>query len=597
MPTTPRAGARRAHSLPVRIVLRLLAVAVALVVMGFVVATTSSATHPLGTSTSLRTSDVSHHSFRVAWAPVEKARGYVVTVATDKAFTHVAWRSQRLSGTSVTVKKGIDEHTRYHVRVVAVSGPNRGLPSASVSARTTWQAPGDTSRPQVRRVDTAGFTVAWPASARAEYYAVQVATDQKFTKLVKTAVVDKPTLTAAVRDGQTYFVRVVPQRHGLSAPAVVGSVTTPLKVLGKVGKPFAEPVSTDSMTVRWPAATNASGYTIALMKTPKSKATWTTTSTKAQATLTGVNRKKAGLGAVFYLKVVATRYGQTHTTSKAIATTLLPGKTSKKASFTAKVSSYNLLKPSETDAEHRSWEKRYTVAAKALRGLDIVGLQETPWKKFDGARPVVKVAKVAKLSVARHLKSSKPCTTTSEPILYRKSKFTVVACGVQKVSTGNPKRYASWATLKEKRSGRLVFVTNAHLVAYAGAESSRDPRVQKLRANEAKKLLSSIKKHNKHHAPVIVLGDLNSYANRAAVTPIDVLAKGGFVSAEMVAPTRLDADVSSFHGFSAPASSGRHLDHVLVDSRSSVLRYAVRATDAKKAPSDHFQIVASVRVH
>jgi len=592
MPHPPRARSRAA-----RLGRRLVATVVALGLVGTVAVATSSAGPALATPATIAAGAVSHHSFDLAWAPVKKAAGYRVEVAADPQFAHVVWRWGPTRQTSMSVHgPGIDEDSTYYARVSAVADQNVSLPTAVVSVHTPWQPPGKPGEPRATKVSTSGFTVQWAPAARAERYVAFVATDPDFTENVQEKTVTDTSLSVKVRDGRRYYVKVTPLRKGLTAATVGTTLTTPLKKLGKPGRVFAEPLSSSSLRVAWPAATNATGYTVQLLRKPGAKPSWTTTTTKPSAMIEGLKPSKAQLRPVFYVKVVANRYGLRHTSSKTVASTLLPGSTKRATSFTAQVSSYNLLKPSETDAEHRSWEKRYAAAAKSLRGLDLVGLQETPWNTTDGKRPVLRVAAKAHLALARHPGSKKPCTTSSEPILYKKSRFTVLDCGRKQLADKGPKKWVTWALVREKASGRKVFVANAHLLAYLEA-SSAEPKVQRMRVQQAEQLTRTIAKHNTTRSPVILVGDLNTYPNRAAVTPIDVLARNGLVSAELVAAKRVGAEFASFHGFAAGRRSGHHFDHVIVDRQSEVLTYRVRHTNTRRAPSDHFQIVATVAVH
>ncbi|RHA37899.1 endonuclease/exonuclease/phosphatase family protein [Cellulomonas rhizosphaerae] len=577
---------------------RLVATVVALGVMGTVAVASSSAGPALATPATIGAGAVSHHTFDLAWAAVPRATGYRVEVAADPGFAHVVWRWGPTRETSMSVHgPGIDEDSTYYARVSAVADQNVSLPTSVVSVHTPWQAPGKPGEPRATKVSTSGFTVQWSPAARAEQYVAFVATDPDFTENVQEKTVTDTSLSVKVRDGRRYYVKVTPLRKGLTAATVDTTLKTPLKKLGKPGRVFAEPMSSSSLRVAWPAATNATGYTVQLLRKPGAKPSWTTTTTKPSAMIEGLKPSKAQLRPVFYVKVVANRYGLRHTSSKTVASTLLPGSTKRATSFTAQVSSYNLLKPSETDAGHRSWEKRYAAAAKQLRGLDLVGLQETPWNKTDGKRPVLRVAAKAHLALARHAGSKKPCTTASQPILYKRSRFTVVDCGRKQLADKGPKKWVTWALVRETKTGRKVFVANAHLLAHLDTASSTSQKVQRIRVQQTQRLAREIAARNTTDSPVILVGDLNTYPNRAAVTPIDVLARNGLVSAELVAAKRVGAEFASFHGFAAGRRSGHHFDHVIVDRQSEVLTYRVRHMDTRRAPSDHFQIVATVAVH
>ncbi|WP_029287177.1 endonuclease/exonuclease/phosphatase family protein [Cellulomonas sp. HZM] len=592
--TTQRSThARRRRGRFARLVARVVASIAAVVAMSVCVVLLTTPTPPLPAPSAPGAIAVSHHSFGLTWTAVPGATSYRVRVATDPAMSRVVWQAPAVSGTlAVVAGPHVYEHTDYYASVQAVAGSNVSTASEAAHVQTGWQSPGPVTGTTTDHVDVTGFTLHWSAAPLADRYLVTVRAGDE---VVTEQMVRGLSLRVAARDGRAYTATVLPARRTLTGPAGSAKVTTPVKKVGKPGKPFVEPVSTSSLDVRWGAATDATGYSVQLLATPKGKPVATATSSKPEVTLQHVDRAK--LGSVFWVRITSNRFGLSTARSKPVPTTLLPGTPGRSRSFTATFASYNLLKPSETDAEKRSWQKRYAVAGAALRGVDVAGLQETPWKKFNGKRPVQVVAKKAGLVVAKHPHSSKPCTTTSEPILYRASKFTVVHCGVDQLATKGPKRYASWALLKERESGRTVLVTSAHLVAYAGTSSSRTPAVQKQRAVQAKRLVKAIAKHNAHESPVVVLGDLNTYPNRATVTPLDVLASAGYAPSEMTAPQRTDAQYASFHGFQTARTTGQHFDQVIVDGRSVVEAYAVKVTDPARAPSDHFQVRAKIAVH
>lgn len=544
---------------------------------------------------------VAYDGFDVAWAPAAHADGYLVRVARDPQLADVVW-SGRVDGPGAHVGAGPDgagsirEGSDLFVSVAPVRAGVVGATTPVLFVHTPLQAPATPGRPTLRG-DTAGITVTWPRAARASGYVVTVARDARLKDVVEaSAVVHGTRYRLAVRDGATYHVTVRPYRGTIPGSATaVHAVTTPLKKVGRPGRPVVRALSATSATVSWEPAANATRYTVHVGRVDGAPGRTVATTTRSSVTLRGLHPGKLGVKDIFSVRVTADRYGRGARTSPARVTSLLAGTPRGKVAFTTTVATYNLLKTQKKDAEGRSWKQRFTASGKQLRGVGIAGLQEVAWVTTGGKRPALVVAKAAGLTVARHPKSARPCTATSQPVLYAKKTFTVTRCGAAQVSRSGPKRFATWVELKHRGSGQKVLVVNAHLVAYDGDRSTTDPKVQRERAGQAKRVVALIRKHVRHGEPVIVTGDLNTFPGRFSTTPLDVLAAAGWTSADLTAGTA--TDVASYHGFSAPMAAGHSFDHVLVDRHAVATSYRVHVVDPARAPSDHYEVSARVQVH
>ena len=204
-------------------------------------------------------------------------------------------------------------------------------------------------------------------------------------------------------------------------------------------------------------------------------------------------------------------------------------------------------------------------------------------------------------------------------IAYNTARLTVERQGVLAYDKWlKTKRYAAWAVLEDRLSGKQVFVADTHLEPGSGS------KYQKARVTQAKELAAEIKSENPKGLPVILAGDLNS--NRS--TKPDNGPYLTFGDAGLVDPLGNDKAVSSKdcwmpsssataeHQFDVAYNSVNHLkkhairtvyplgtyaDYILVkDARVAIMRQVVNVdTDGDfvgTIPSDHNMLQAVVHL-
>lgn len=542
-------------------------------------------------------SSVGAGSFDVDWTRPQGADRSRLVVATDASMQRVVWTT----GTSAVsahahVDDVLTEGSTYFVQVTPTVHGRAGLPSDVQDVMTGYRLPGYLDEVHVRDVGTGGFTASWDAPSDATAYQVVASAHADLSDpFVDRQVSETSARIPAPTDGARYYVSVLPLRAGRESAPTRASVTLPLKQLGLVRTPVAQPRSDGSFEVRWPRVANATGYRVSLATSAHGRAVWTSAPTRGTSITTpgGVARSLRG---VVWVRVTADRFGRVARTSGAVPTVRVGGEvTGADPALTLRVASYNLLGPQYPARDHASWKKRFAAEGRALRNFDVVGVQEAP-QSYDGGSPQKIVAARAGLTVARKPGSSKDCTPGNAPILYDAGRFHLESCGSVRVSdTGrDQKRYVTWAVLRDGRTHRSIFVANTHLTAHLEGAGTRAAEAERLR--QARRVAATIAKHNRSHLPVVLFGDLNSYLGSAATTPVDVFAKAGLADGELTANRLVGTRWNSYHGFHRTKQSGHHLDHVLTSGGTRVESLAVLRTDERRAPSDHHRIAAVVAI-
>jgi len=605
----------RPHAHP-RLRLLLLLVLATLVAAGVLLVSRGDGITPAPAPVALTAANVTFDGADLGWEPVgDRATGYLVRVATDPALRHVVW-SRTVDATDPHVHvggRGITEDQQLYVAVTSTWHGVAGSTTQALAVHTPLRPPSPVTD-VTTRPDTSGVTISWGAAARATGYQVVLASDAGMTKVLhRSAVVHQTSYRIGLRDGARYYVLLRTVRGPAHASASgdeevvrgpdsrVRGFSTPLKRLGVPVAPTVRPVKASTVKVSWKPVKNATRYTVTFASTKQARQRTVVTTARTSVTLDGVRPAAMHLRPIFYVRVVADRWGLVRHASKPRTATVLSANARTPVAFTTTVATYNLLRTQFDDGEGRSWTKRFTLSGRQLRGVGIAGLQETGWSKVGGKRPVGVVAKAAHLRVAKHPHSSKPCTTKNQPILYAPGKFTVAHCGYQKISSAGTKgvdaRYATWVELKDKRSHQTVLVVNAHLTAYMTKHSSSSSVAQRARAKEAQRLVALVRKHRHAGEPVVLTGDYNSYPGRSATTPLDVLAAHGFTSADLTARSATDGGYGSFHDFTGARANGEPIDHVIMNDKVVATSYRVHVTDSEKAPSDHYEVSAVLQVH
>ena len=252
--------------------------------------------------------------------------------------------------------------------------------------------------------------------------------------------------------------------------------------------------------------------------------------------------------------------------------------------------SFNIRYGTANDGENR-WPVRRDFLIDVMReqAADVVGLQEALDFQIDeitAALPVYGVIGVGRDDGARKGEYT--------AILFRRDRFQISDAGtfwfsdtpdvIASKSWGNRiTRICTWARLVD-RDGRAFWHYNVHL----------DHESQPSRERSAALLRKRIDERRLPQEPVVVTGDFNAGEQNPAV--VAMLAGGALVDTFRVRfPTEKVA--GTFSGFDPAKTEGEKIDYVFVPAGAEVLRAEiVRTTRNGKVPSDHFPVVAQIRL-
>lgn len=258
------------------------------------------------------------------------------------------------------------------------------------------------------------------------------------------------------------------------------------------------------------------------------------------------------------------------------------------------VMSFNIRYGTADDGDnHWSLRREQLLDLLRERDADLVGLQEalaTQIDEIEAAVPGYAAIGVGRDDAAR--------AGEFTAILYRTSRFRVADAGTfwfsetpdvpASKSWGNTiTRICTWVRLID-RNGRGFYLFNLHLDHQS--QPSRERSVELLRQRIAARAFPG--------DPVIVTGDFNAGEDNPA---IKMLAGRGDVLAPFVDTYRVlhpdETVVGTFTGFTFGKTDGEKIDYVLVPRGLDVVSAEiVRSSRNERYPSDHFPVVATIRL-
>ncbi|MDZ4307513.1 endonuclease/exonuclease/phosphatase family protein [Allopontixanthobacter sp.] len=183
------------------------------------------------------------------------------------------------------------------------------------------------------------------------------------------------------------------------------------------------------------------------------------------------------------------------------------------------------------------------------------------------------------------------------PLAWRRDRFDLVRSGTFWLSP-TPEtpgkawdaalpRIASWAVLRERRSGELLRVLNTHF-DHMGTEA---------RANSAKLIGQWVTSGRDAGLPTIVMGDFNAptgsepYRLLADTAATSLSDTRGLSTAAPYGPR------GTFTGFRIDTDAPDPIDHIFVSRHFQVDRHAVITQHwGGRLPSDHYPVLAELRV-
>jgi endonuclease/exonuclease/phosphatase family metal-dependent hydrolase len=144
------------------------------------------------------------------------------------------------------------------------------------------------------------------------------------------------------------------------------------------------------------------------------------------------------------------------------------------------------------------------------------------------------------------------------------------------------KRLVTWARLRDKPSGQVFVVLNAHF-DHEGVLARRESA--RLLVERGRALAGKL--------PLIVLGDFNSTPDSEVVATL----RAALRDARTISQTPAYGPLETFNDFDVSKPAQERIDYIFLSPQWQVLRYAV-LTDSVEAryPSDHFPVVARVRL-
>ncbi|MYN16456.1 endonuclease [Rugamonas sp. FT107W] len=144
------------------------------------------------------------------------------------------------------------------------------------------------------------------------------------------------------------------------------------------------------------------------------------------------------------------------------------------------------------------------------------------------------------------------------------------------------KRIATWARLRDKPTGQVFVVLNAHF-DHEGVVARRESAQLLLQRGRA--LAGTL--------PLIVMGDFNSTPDSEAYATIGAALR----DARAISQTPPYGPVATFNDFDVTKPSRERIDYIFLSPQWQVLRYAV-LTDSVEAryPSDHFPVLTRLRL-
>jgi endonuclease/exonuclease/phosphatase family metal-dependent hydrolase len=279
-----------------------------------------------------------------------------------------------------------------------------------------------------------------------------------------------------------------------------------------------------------------------------------------------------------------------------------------------KVATYNVCSVYCAAAD-RVWSVRQAavIANVVAQAPDIIALQE------------MDRSLLADLLAGLNAASSRPYMTTDPPsrggsgttkLAYDTSRFDMAAGdhGAVALTAGvsDTQKWAVWAILTDKLSGKKLFVVSAHLVA--GSEW------QELRRVQTGEVVEMVKALNTENLPVVIAGDFNSGRDYKPTNVVyDVLTGAGYseplgntnnswtVARTATAEHRVGLDYNTFNNFDTYARRSKYDNGSAIDYiwHSPKIRVAISAVavDVDTAgrfvdviPSDHNMLTATIHL-
>lgn len=252
------------------------------------------------------------------------------------------------------------------------------------------------------------------------------------------------------------------------------------------------------------------------------------------------------------------------------------------------VGTFNLRYDNAGDTGNR-WKDRAPVVTSliAFHGFDILGTQEGLKNQLDDLSNAL--PEYDRYGVGR---DDGRDAGEHSAIFYRKQRFALLAKGDFWLSATPDKptlgwdakcckRICSWVKLKDKQTGKTLWVFNAHY-----------DHEGKVAREESSKLVLQKVKELAGKDMVLFMGDLNGGHDS---DPYKIIASSGLLKDTYTMVAHPYANNPSFQAFGKQLAGDNIIDHIFVTHQFKALRWGILSDSYHgKYPSDHFPVLAEI---
>lgn len=398
-------------------------------------------------------------------------------------------------------------------------------------------------------------------------------------------------------------------------PASAATTPSQVGLVSFVGANYSRTSDTGSLSLDWPDARAARSYQVFMSRSYSMSSTRTFTVKSSRITVSGLSR-----GRDYFFQVRGVNGSKHGTKSQRVGRTTIvrPGPTS---AMPLRVMTYNVCSavcdekqttrypwtptgPDSPPARQPRALERIAAASPDVLATQEAGELETPPPGYSEAINVSAKRLYFKTSRFELADAPRYAYGTKDKNGCRASTAFDAQTGhifLGRHSQGC--RYAVWADLVDKATGKRFLVLNVHTVT-----GSSDGAVAN-RLIEMNVLMAAVKQINNRETPlpVVFAGDFNSHKNRDDDVVGTVMNRNGFRDAYDLARTVERQHLNSYNNFrTAPVISykwGDHVDHVYVspwtsrvDAWRNIVLIGSDGRLVKPIPSDHSPIVVDVRI-
>ncbi len=261
------------------------------------------------------------------------------------------------------------------------------------------------------------------------------------------------------------------------------------------------------------------------------------------------------------------------------------------ASF--RVATFNILGAGEpwsgTQNSFRFWENRLPDIERILKeeNFDLIGFQELFTGRIESSAVREILGPGYKSTPMDSFKKRK------NAIFYRSSLFRMMEHGFLELTKVDGNRHALWVLFEHIPSKQRFYMYNTH-ISHTSAEA---------RKISSEIIARDMETRNKQNLPIIMTGDFNT-DGAGKGKPTTIFAGVGLrdardiIAARPVSITNTTLQDNTFHSMRPTLRrQGIHIDKIYVSDRVAVQSYHVLVEpDVSRRPSDHFPVVASVRL-